>query len=90
MDFWLSHTITGVLGILAGSLPGFLLRLRYQTSVEWQAIVNSLRERVAVLENKIEELHKELAQRNAVEADLREKVATLQAMLTSLERKGHR
>ncbi len=79
MDSWLSHTITGVLGILAGTLPGFVLRARQQASGEWQAIVVAQGERIAVLEQRIEELHGEHAQCLAVQAELREKIASLEA-----------
>jgi hypothetical protein len=84
MDNWVSHTLTGVLCGLAG----FILRFRQQTSEEWKSIAASLRERVAVLESRIEDLHKEIAQGAAVEAELREKIATLLSKIAHLETKG--
>jgi hypothetical protein len=79
MEYWLSHTITGVVGILAGSLPAFVLSARRQTAGEWQAIVTSQRQRIAELERRIDALHRDLARCLAVQAELRQKVASLEA-----------
>jgi len=85
MDNWFSHTLTGVLGILAGAVPGFILRIRQQTFAEWQAMVAGQRARIDVLEKqveaqgrRIEELHVEHARCLAVQAELREKIASLE------------
>jgi hypothetical protein len=79
MENWLSHTITGIIGLLAGSVPAFILNARRQAAGEWQAIVSGQGQRIAALERRIDELYAEHARCLAVQAELREKIASLEA-----------
>lgn len=81
MDPWLSHTLTGVLCGLAGSLFSFVLRWRQQAFTEWKTIADDLRARITVLEAQVkvgQDDHRECLK---TQGELRAKVAELETEL---------
>lgn len=81
MDEWLSHTVTAVFGLFAGSLPAFILKRRQQTTDEWQSMVGDLRQRIVSLEMSIDRLHAEHVQCLQIQSELKAKIAMLERSL---------
>jgi hypothetical protein len=81
MDPWLSHTLTGVLCGLAGSLFSFVLRWRQQAFAEWKAITDDLRRRVIALEAQVKTGQDDHRKCLETQGELRAKVAELETEL---------
>lgn len=89
---WFSHTVTGGLGLLAGLLP-FVIRYRKLTVSNWQAIFDEitkeragLRDRIAILEAKIDSLQTDHVRCITDNYEARSENRTLRERISQLEK----